>query len=358
MARTNATILIPDISGFTEFMSSTELSHGSQAISILMDAIVSSVAEEYEISNIEGDAALMVKKGPAPSKKEILDTCFKIFNAFHFQRKWLQQHAICPCKACREISNLKLKFVAHHGQLDEMKVGRFATVSGTEVIIAHRLLKNSIRSNEYLLLTEKLLHQAADMPGEIEMEWMDSSDEYASIGKVNYRFALLDEINNKVPDPPPLQNDYPTDATSFIEIPIAANFLDAYMVIMNIPCRHEWLPDLQKVEQDRPEVFVGSIHACTFDNYRAMVSPLRMIASNEEIFYAESCRIEEIDLSLVNEFVFRNVNDKACIFACRFLNVGNSTISDEMNSLLLARMQRMAESLKSYCETDQGSLTT
>lgn len=358
MARTNATILIPDISGFTKFMSATELSHGSQAINILMDAIVGAVGVEYEISNVEGDAVLMVRKGSAPSKKEILDTCFKIFNAFHFQRKWLHQHAICPCKACREIRNLKLKFVAHHGPLDEMKVGRFVTVSGTEVIIAHRLLKNSVPSNEYLLLTEKLLNGAADTPGESELEWVNSSDEYASIGKVNYRFALLDAINNQVPDPPPLQNDYPTDGTPFVKMMISAHFRDVYMVMMNIPARNEWVPGLQTVDQDRPEVFAGSVHYCTFENYKAIISPLRMSASNEEIFYAERCQVDEMDLSLVYEFVFSHVNDNCCMFSWRFLNAGRSPVSDDINSLLLARMQQNAASLKKYCERDQGIQVT
>lgn len=352
MAGTNATILIPDISGFTEFMSTTELSHSSHAINILIDAMVSAVGEEYEISNIEGDAVLMVKKGPAPSKKEILDTCLNIFNAFHFRRKWLQQHAICPCKACREIGSLKLKFVAHHGLLDEMKIGHFVTVSGTEVIIAHRLLKNSVPSHEYLLLTEQLLHQAADSPGAIELEWVHSSEEYSSIGKVNYRFALLDEISNKMPELPPLNNSYPKDATPYLETPIAANFRDVYMVVMNIPGRHEWIPGLQKIEQDRPEVFVGSLHYCTFENYRSVISPLLMNASAEEILYAENCRIEEMDLSLVHEFVFRNVNDTACIFATRFLNAGNSAIPEAMNAMLLTRMHQIAESLKTWCERD------
>jgi len=354
MAGTHATILIPDISGFTEFMSTTELSHSSRAINILMDAIVSAVNQEFEISNVEGDAVLMVKKGPAPSKKEILDTCFNIFNAFHFRRKWLQQHAICPCKACRQISNLRLKFVAHHGALDEMKVGHFVTVSGTEVIVAHRLLKNSIPSREYLLLTEQLLQRAADSPGAIELEWANSSDEYPSIGKVKYRFALLDEATNAVPEPPPIENSYPTDATPFLEIPVAANFRDVYMVIMNIPGRHEWLPGLQKIEQDGPDVFVGSLHYCTFENYRSIISPLRMIASNEKIFYAESCRIEEMDLSLVHEFVFRNIDESACTFAWRYLNVGKSPIPEEINAAILHRMQQFAEGLKTYCERGQN----
>src|SRR3954471_12613355 len=179
MAETNATILIPDISGFTEFMTTTELNHSSHAINMLIDAMVNAVGEEYEVSEIEGDAVLLIKKGHPPSKKEILDTCLKIFNAFHFQRKWMQQYTICPCGACQAIINLTLKFVVHHGPLAEIKVGRFVKHSGTEMIVAHRLLKNSIHNNEYVLITEKLLQQAADSFEGVELKWNSSSEEYA-----------------------------------------------------------------------------------------------------------------------------------------------------------------------------------
>jgi len=37
MANTNATILIPDISGFTEFMTNTEKGHGSFVIKYLLE---------------------------------------------------------------------------------------------------------------------------------------------------------------------------------------------------------------------------------------------------------------------------------------------------------------------------------
>ena len=120
MAETSTTILIPDISGFTEFMTTTELGHSSMAINMLIDAMLNAVGEEYEVSEIEGDAVLLIKKGPAPSKKEILDICLKIFNAFHFQRKWMQQYTVCPCGACQALVNLTLKFVVHHGLLAEI----------------------------------------------------------------------------------------------------------------------------------------------------------------------------------------------------------------------------------------------
>ena len=348
MTEANSTILIPDISGFTEFMTSTELSHGTFAINMLIDAIIKAVGDEYEVSEIEGDAVLLIRKGKAPSQKQIQDICLKIFNAFHFQRKWMQQHAVCPCGACLAIIDLTLKFVVHHGPLAEIKVGRFVKQSGTEMIVAHRLLKNGIDSNEYLLMTEKLLEHADTLEAD-EMKWTSSSEEYASIGKVDYRFTLLSEARKKCPEPPALENYY-TDDTSYFERLIAASFRDVYMVLMNIPGRGEWVPGLQKVEQEIPQVFVGSVHFCTFEHYETIVAPLQMTLSENRIVYAESCQIKETGLTLVYEYIFNKIDEKTCRFSYRLMNVTGATIPEEMNNALIEGMQRMAESLAGFCE--------
>ncbi len=357
MATTNATILIPDISGFTEFMTTTELNHSTLAINMLIDAMIKAIGDEYEVVEIEGDAVLLVRKGTAPSREEILTTCMNIFNAFHYQRKWMQQHMVCPCGACQAITNLTLKFVVHHGPVAEITVGRFVKQSGPEMIIAHRLLKNSIDSNEYLLITEKLFDDVTDAPVRDELEWVSSSEDYPSIGTVNYRFALLNKARERVPELPALKNDYCVDGTCYVEKPIPANYRDVYMVVMNIPGRAEWVPGLRKVEQDIPAVFIGSIHYCTFDNYQAVISPLRMTISDEQVFYAESCNIPDLGLSLVYEFVFNKLNEHSCFFACRFLNNGQSPVPDEMHTDLLQSMQDLAEKLAIYCaEVESGSL--
>lgn len=351
MLGATATILIPDISGFTEFMTSTELSHSSFAISMLINTIIDAVGDEYEISEIEGDAVLMFKRGPAPSHKEIQDICLKIFNAFHFQRKWMQQHAVCPCKACKEITNLTLKFVAHHGPVGEIKAGRFTKLSGTDVIVAHRLLKNSVSSQEYVLMTETLSPNEDESQEGVQMNWARSFEEYAAIGRVDYRYALLSEQRKNTPDPEVPLVDYPTErVTAFFELPVAANYLDAYMVMMNIPNRSQWMPHLQKVEQDIPAVFVGSIHYCTFDDHQAVISPLRMGVSEKEISYAESCRIETLGLFLVHEFVFTNIDDDHCILSCRVINAGSSEMPMESSIAMSHRFEQMAKSLKQYFE--------
>jgi len=355
MPETNATILIPDISGFTEFMTSTELDHGTHAINLLLDAIIQATGDAFEISEIEGDAVLMFRRGPAPTKKEILDTCLKIFNAFHYQRKWMQQHSVCPCGACQAIINLTLKFVAHHGHVGEMKVGRFVTLSGKDVIVAHRLLKNSVPSNEYLLLTDELWKNQPDAGEHFELEWSNLSDEFSSIGKVNYYFTRLETVRKNTPGPPPVANYYATDNSSFLELNISANYRDVYMVVMNIPGRAEWVPGLHKVEQDIPGVFVGSVHHCTFENYRADISPLQMKLSDEGIHFAESWFIPEKNFSLVKEYVFKNSGKKQCMFACRILGKDGLPLWDEFNSILFNGMKEMAEKLKTVSEVMEKS---
>jgi hypothetical protein len=347
MTESNATILIPDISGFTEFMTRTELSHGSYAINVLIDAIINAVGEEYDVSEIEGDAVLLIRKGPSPSRKEIQDICLKIFSEFHFRRKWMQRFAVCPCGACLAISKLTLKFVVHHGPLAEIKVGRFVKQSGPEMIVAHRLLKNSIDNHEYLLMSDKVLQQTTDPFEEIELAWTQSSDEYAAIGKVGYQIALLSNARNNVPEPPELPTYY-SDNTPFLEIPIASSFRDVYMVVMDIPGRPVWMPSLQKVEQDDPIVYVGSIHKCTFENCQMVVSPLRMKLNGDSILYAESWRNEELHLSLVYEFIFRKVDDFNCLFSARCMR--EDSTAAEKNDGPLPSVEQIAEKLRIYCE--------
>ena len=325
------------------------------AINMLIDAIIKAVGDDYDVAEIEGDAVLLIRKGPAPSGSELEQICLKIFNAFHFQRMWMQQHAICPCAACVSIANLTLKFVAHHGAVAEMKVGRFVKQSGPEMIIAHRLLKNSINSNEYLLITENLLERSADSLLSNEMEWNHASEVYSSIGKVGYRYALLNKAREKAPQPPAPPTSYRTDNTPYLELLLGTNFRDAYMVVMNIPCRAEWIPNLQKVEQDIAQVFIGSVHYCTFESYKATVSPLRLTLSDDMIIYAESCRLDERNISLTYEYIFKKITDKTCLYSCRVMNAEETSIPEDIKAILARDMQQMAESFAIQCSKMEDS---
>jgi len=58
-----AIILIPDISGFTDFTGATEIDHAAHIITELLELIVASNETDFTLAEIEGDAVLFYRKG-------------------------------------------------------------------------------------------------------------------------------------------------------------------------------------------------------------------------------------------------------------------------------------------------------
>lgn len=70
--------------------------------------------------------------------------------------------------------------------------------SGLDMIIAHRLLKNRIRSNEYILTTLNYLNLLSNKQFPSYLTWQQSAEEYSIVGKIEYQYALLEKIKNHI----------------------------------------------------------------------------------------------------------------------------------------------------------------
>ena len=81
-----ATILIPDISGYTQFLTRTALVHSSHIINELLDLIVASNTLDLILSEIECDAVLFYRKGPPIALDGVISQCLTMFD-FHRQLK-------------------------------------------------------------------------------------------------------------------------------------------------------------------------------------------------------------------------------------------------------------------------------
>lgn len=146
------TLLIPDISGFTKFVRTTDLITGKNITSRLLSAIIKSNYLGLRVSEIEGDAILFYTYQTKLSVKEILSQYEVMLESFN------QELALLSEELGRKIE-LTLKLIAHYGKLAYYKIGRFHKLYGETVIEAHRLLKNPINSNTYVLITDDLLEK-------------------------------------------------------------------------------------------------------------------------------------------------------------------------------------------------------
>jgi hypothetical protein len=152
-------LVLADITGFTAFVTTTELEHGPQLIADLLEAVIREISPPLEIQEVEGDAvfALGPDRAVVPAAR-LLPLLEDAFTAFKARQRELAADESCGCLACRTVGTLDLKIVAHHGPFLRQSVGGHRQVAGTNVILAHRLLKNRLsHRGAYLLLTEAAL---------------------------------------------------------------------------------------------------------------------------------------------------------------------------------------------------------
>jgi hypothetical protein len=152
-------LILADVSGFTAFVTTTELEHGSEIIAALLDEVVGHLSPPLEIQEIEGDAIFALGgEASALPRARLLGVLEEAFAAFKARQRAMQEAETCGCGACQRIGTLDLKMVVHHGPFLRHTVGGRNRVTGTAVILVHRLLKNGLgRAGGYALLTEPVL---------------------------------------------------------------------------------------------------------------------------------------------------------------------------------------------------------
>ncbi len=167
----NTILLIADISGYTKFMNqhSVSLSHAKQVIVRLLKALMAASRPPLKVAELEGDAVFFyarannndIDKVAAQVKKQIVD----LFTAFKKELRAIDSLRTCSCDACDHVHDLQLKQVIHAGNVEVEKISRFEKLFGLDVIIVHRMLKNSVDANEYIMMTDPMYNSMKDFYG-------------------------------------------------------------------------------------------------------------------------------------------------------------------------------------------------
>src|SRR5207247_9256201 len=109
-------LFIPDISGFTRFVTEMEIDHSRHIIEELLEILIDTNSMGLEISEIEGDAILFYKYGDVPELEAVYAQVEKMFCEFHRHLSAFEYRRLCQCKACRAATNLSLKVITHYGE--------------------------------------------------------------------------------------------------------------------------------------------------------------------------------------------------------------------------------------------------
>ena len=179
-------LALADISGYTRFLVAhgKAQAHSEVIIAALLEAIMAEVEPRLEVVEVEGDAVFMsapLERGPA-AVQALGTTLERLLQAFTKAVHEIGSTMICRCPACANIDSLRLKIILHAGTAVVSQSGRFTRLSGTDVIVAHRLLKNDVDADEYVLMTDAGV-DAVQLPGELSTE--PFSQEYDEIGEVS-----------------------------------------------------------------------------------------------------------------------------------------------------------------------------
>lgn len=142
---TKGYFIITDISGYTEYLTKSELEHAHATLQSLFDAQLANIKFPLHISGFRGDAIFMYVPETEfvnpQSLVEILENQYIVFS------ETLQQMALnttCQCNACKNIRFLDLKAAVHYGEYLIQKLGDKEELLGADVIVPHRMLKNQV----------------------------------------------------------------------------------------------------------------------------------------------------------------------------------------------------------------------
>jgi uncharacterized protein YndB with AHSA1/START domain len=171
-------LLLADISGYTAFLVDTELEHASAIVQELTELIRGRLSPPMRFVKLEGDAVFchadQTSFEDGERLVELIEACY-----FDFSNRLLdmQRSTTCRCAACASIGTLDLKFIVHFGTYVLTIDGAHEDLAGPDVILIHRLLKNTVVEaggpDAYAFLTDACLQRlppSIDLPRHTESQ--------------------------------------------------------------------------------------------------------------------------------------------------------------------------------------------
>ena len=280
---------MPDISGFTSFVQNTEIEHSQHIIAELLELLIDQNNIDLQLAELEGDALFYFKHEEVPAPASLLAQAKQMYQAFHKHLSYYESHRICQCGACRTAEKLELKFVVHGGKFDFIKVKDTVKPYGPDVIKAHRLMKNNVQVDEYVLFSEDLTriwkNDGHSIPD--EQNWLDQSVQM-DMGTVKYQYLVIDEWKSNLHEVPAPNLEDPAMKIMDLQLGIEAKPARLFEILSNLKYRSQWNDGIDNIEYDPDKVNrAGTKHVCVIGNNHIEFETIKSNQDPELLVYGE-----------------------------------------------------------------------
>ena len=189
--------IITDISGYTEYLTESELDHAHEILQSLFEAQLEHIQFPLKISGFRGDAIFMYTPETCfVNPQSFIETLENLYIVFFDTLRQMQFNTTCPCRACRNMGKLDLKMCVHYGEYMVQKLGDREELLGADVIVPHRMLKNNVFEKTairaYALFSDAA-SQALSL-SELSQPLIAHSETYEHIGEVKMQVFDLSAV--------------------------------------------------------------------------------------------------------------------------------------------------------------------
>lgn len=182
-----ACLVIADISGYTSYLTGTEIDHAQDVLADLMELVIGRFQPTLRLAKLEGDAVFTYAPEAEVDGSMLLDVLESTYFAFQRRVQSIRRGTTCQCNACVLVPSLNLKFCVHDGSFVRQRIAGQEELAGRDVILVHRLLKNSVSETTglhgYGLLTAATIEAMKMDPAALGMS--PHLETYEHIGEVH-----------------------------------------------------------------------------------------------------------------------------------------------------------------------------
>jgi uncharacterized protein YndB with AHSA1/START domain len=179
-------LVLADISGYSGYVTGSPLESAEDVVADVTETVVARLEPVVRVNKLEGDAAFGYAVDGEYDATMLLDTIEECYFAFRSRLRGIEHAVSCTCAACAKVADLDLKFVVHHGDFVRRVAARGEELTGHDVIVVHRLLKNDVAEafglRAYALFTDECMRALGLDPDSLGLR--RHIERYPDVGEV------------------------------------------------------------------------------------------------------------------------------------------------------------------------------